>query len=70
MLRQIDLRFDSEWAAFSPDGGRVAVTGRGGQVAVIDVATGAFVRPPLVGHDGNVVSPQPANPTRNASMGG
>lgn len=55
-LYDFTLGFDAEWAAFSPDGQRVAVTGRGGQIALVDVAAGALVRPPVVGHDGNVTS--------------
>ncbi len=56
VLASVDLGFDSEWAVFSPDGQRLAVTGRGGQVAVVDVASAALVRAPVLGHDGNVVS--------------
>lgn len=55
VLRTHRLRFDAEWVAFSPDGSRVAVTGRGGQLALVDVATAEPVAPPLLGHDGNVV---------------
>lgn len=56
VLRTHRLDFDAEWLAFSPDGSRVAVTGRGGQIALVDVATAEAVAPPVLGHDGNVVS--------------
>lgn len=39
-------------AAFSPDGRRLAVGGYTGDVVVLDAATRAAVRPPVVGHTG------------------
>ncbi|TDO44617.1 DNA-binding SARP family transcriptional activator [Kribbella sp. VKM Ac-2527] len=40
-------------ASFSPDGRRIAVTGVGGELVVIDVAAGAELRAPTTGHGGN-----------------
>lgn len=56
VLRERDLGFDAHRAAFSPDGERIAVAGRGGEVAVVDAATARPVRSPVIGHDGNVAS--------------
>ncbi len=52
----VALGFEGAQAAFSPDGGRVAVAGRRGQVAVFDAATGDEIRRPTIGHDGTVVT--------------
>jgi WD40 repeat protein len=43
------------YTAYSPDGSRVAVGGRGGDVALIDVDTGRLVRQPVPAHDGAAV---------------
>jgi WD40 repeat protein/DNA-binding SARP family transcriptional activator len=53
---QVSLGFDGLPAEFSPDGGRIAVGGRRGQLAVVDVEQVALVRRPTRGHDGAVVS--------------
>jgi WD40 repeat protein len=45
---------DSLYTAYSPRGDRVAVTGTGGRVELIDLGTGRPVRPPVVGHRGDV----------------
>jgi WD40 repeat protein/DNA-binding SARP family transcriptional activator len=52
----LDTGFDGTTAAMAPDGDLTAVGGRGGQVGVVDVEQGEFVRPPATGHDGVVVS--------------
>jgi len=39
-------------ASFSPDGRRIAVTGIGGELVLIDVATRAALRAPTTGHGG------------------
>jgi WD40 repeat protein/DNA-binding SARP family transcriptional activator len=41
---------------FSPRGGQAAVRGSGGEVLVLDLDTGAPVRPPVTGHDGVVTT--------------
>jgi len=56
VLSELDLGFDAESAAFSPDGKRLAVAGRGGEVAVVDVPSVSLVRIPVTGHDGKVAS--------------
>lgn len=56
MRSRVDLGIDAHRAAFSPDGARIAVAGLRGQVAIVDVATGTLVRPPVFGHDGTVAS--------------
>jgi DNA-binding SARP family transcriptional activator/WD40 repeat protein len=53
---EVDLGFDAERLAVSPDGRRVAVTGRRGQVALVDAASGELLRRPVSGHDGPVAS--------------
>ena len=40
------------YTAYSPDGSRVAVAGRGGDVALVDLRTGGLVREPVPTHDG------------------
>ena len=52
----IELGFDGEHAALSPDGARVAVVGYGGQLAMYDVELGELVRPPITAHDGPLTS--------------
>jgi len=42
------------WAAYSPDGGRVAAGGFGGEVAIIDTATGELLREPVRAHTSSV----------------
>lgn len=55
IVRDGDIAVDNAiYTSFSPDGRRVAVSGRDGQVAIIDVTTGRPVGPPVVGHDGDV----------------
>lgn len=38
------------WAAYSPDGKHVAASGQGGEVAIIETATGKLVRKPVQAH--------------------
>ena len=41
-----------EWAAFSPDAGRLAVTGPDGEVGLIDVDGARWLAPPPLAHQG------------------
>lgn len=66
----VGLDFDAERVAVSPDGRRAAVTGRRGQVALVDVARAAPVRRPVSGHDGPVASISYANDGGTVVTGG
>lgn len=55
VLHDLDLGFDGEHAAVSPDGAHVAVVGAGGEFTLIDIASG-MARPPSDAHDGVVAS--------------
>jgi hypothetical protein len=44
------------WAAFSPDGARLAVTGSDGQVALVDVGSISWRAPPVLAHHGEAGS--------------
>jgi WD40 repeat protein len=67
---RVELGFDAELAAFSPDGERLAITGRGGQLALVDIAKGTVVRRPPIGHDGNIVSVSFARDGATIATGG
>ena len=56
VLHERAIELDPISAAFSPDGERVAVATNTGEVGVIDVATGDWVRPPAVGHRDTVIT--------------
>ena len=56
MLHEHPIELDPISADFSPDGERVAVATNTGEVGVIDVATGDWVRPPAVGHRDTVIT--------------
>jgi WD40 repeat protein len=56
VLHEHAIELDPISAAFSPDGERVAVATNTGEVGVIDVATGDWVRPPAVGHRDTVIT--------------
>ncbi len=51
VLKEGDLALRVTYAAFSPDGRRVVVTGRGGEVMVIDRETGTVTPALATGHD-------------------
>ena len=54
ILKHGDLGVDALYTAFSPRGDRVAISGFGGRIELLDPATGTEVRPPVVGHNGDV----------------
>ena len=56
VLHEHGIEYDPISAAFSPDGERVAVATNTGEVGVVDVATGDWVRPPAVGHRATVIT--------------
>ena len=56
VLHEHAIELDPISAGFSPDGGRVAVATNTGEVGVIDVATGDWVRTPAVGHRDTVIT--------------
>lgn len=62
-VRELPTGFVGTTATFAPDGRRVAVAGRHGEVLLLDLATGAPARPVVVGHDG------PAGPIAFAGDG-
>jgi WD40 repeat protein len=57
-------------AAFSPDGSRLAVAGRFGEVLFLDPATGTAVAPAVVGHVGGATGVVFAADGRTAVTGG
>jgi WD40 repeat protein len=50
VLWQGDLNLRINYAAYSPDGRRIAATGSSGEVVIIDVSSGDTVRAPTTGH--------------------
>jgi WD40 repeat protein/DNA-binding SARP family transcriptional activator len=50
--RRADLGIVPAWLDVSPDGKRLAVGATTGQVGVIDLGSGEWVRPPIDAHDG------------------
>jgi WD40 repeat protein/DNA-binding SARP family transcriptional activator len=55
-VRSVAVDVDAAAAALSPDGRRLAVAGRGGEVLLVDALTGDRVRPAVAGHDGGAGS--------------
>jgi WD40 repeat protein len=55
VLRRADLGFEPTFTDVSPDGHRLAVGVVTGEVGLVDLETGEWVRPPAVGHDGFVL---------------
>ena len=56
VLREAAIEYDPISAAFSPNGDRVAIATNTGEVGVLDVTTGEWVRPPAVGHRDTVIT--------------
>ncbi len=56
VLHEGDLEFNANHVAFSPDGRHVAVSGRGGQVLLLNTESGEPLRSPVFGHDDDVSS--------------
>ena len=55
VVRDGPLGFLPTWADFSPDGKRIALAGSRGQVALLDAATGSWLRTPSLGHQDKVL---------------
>ena len=51
VLRQGRLAVGGNWVSVSPKGHRAAVGGGRGEVLLLNLDTGAAVRPPVIGHD-------------------
>jgi WD40 repeat protein len=56
VLDQGSVGINASHVAFSPDGMHAALSGKDGEVLVLDTETGEQVRPPVVGHGDNVSS--------------
>ncbi len=54
LVRQGELGFEASWLASSPDGRHAVITGRAGELVVLDLASGKPVGPPVVGHGAEV----------------
>ncbi len=54
VLRRGSVDFDAVWLDSSPDGRHAAITGLGGELVVLDLASGEPVGEPTVGHATNV----------------
>jgi WD40 repeat protein len=47
---KVDLPLEMSPADVSPDGEHLAIAGRNGEIGVIDLGTGQWVRPPVIAH--------------------
>ena len=56
VTRRGALAFDGTALAFAPDGRRLAIAGQMGELLLVDVRSGRPVRPPVIGHNGSVLS--------------
>ena len=54
VVREGELGFDGNWAAYSPDGDHAVITGYSGEVLVIDLGTGEPVQPEVKAHTAGV----------------
>jgi len=52
VIHRADLGVDPKWLDVSPDGTHLAVGATTGEVGVIDLGSGEWVRPPVEGHGG------------------